>query len=88
MDSNTALDVLRQTFTLALEIALPLLLVSLIVGVILAIFTAATQINEQTLTFVPKLLAILTILALLGSTILSKMQDFVYMIFQMIANGG
>ena len=68
--------------------ALPLLLISLIVGLILAIFTAATQINEQTLTFVPKLLAILTVLALLGSTILAKLQDFTRMIFSIIANGG
>ena len=88
MDSSSALEILRQTFTLSLEIALPLLLISLIVGLILAIFTAATQINEQTLTFVPKLLAILTVLALLGSTILAKLQDFTRMIFSIIANGG
>ncbi|MBP3239005.1 MAG: flagellar type III secretion system protein FliQ [Oribacterium sp.] len=88
MTTELALDTLRQTFQLALEIALPLLLISMIVGIILAIFSAATSINEQTLTFVPKLLSILTVLAILGSTILVKMQDFTIGIFHLIASGG
>ncbi len=88
MTSQVALDMLRQTFQLALEIALPLLLISMIVGVILAIFSAATSINEQTLTFVPKLLSILAVLALLGSTILAKIHDFTIQVFNMIASGG
>ncbi len=88
MTTVTALDMLRQTFQLALEIALPLLLISMIVGIVLAIFSAATSINEQTLTFVPKLLSILTVLALLGSTILAKIHDFTIQVFNMIASGG
>ncbi len=88
MTTQVALDMLRQTFQLALEIALPLLLISMIVGVVLAIFSAATSINEQTLTFVPKLLSILTVLALLGSTILAKIHDFTIQVFNMIATGG
>ncbi|MCR4629021.1 MAG: flagellar biosynthetic protein FliQ [Bacillota bacterium] len=87
MSSGDALDIMYQTFRLAAEIALPLLLVSLIVGIIIALFSAATQINEQTLTFVPKLIAIGLILAVLGSTILAKMQDFATMVFAMIATG-
>lgn len=59
MTSNQALDMLFQTFQLSVQIALPLLLISMIVGIIMAIITAATSINEQTLTFVPKLLSIL-----------------------------
>ncbi|MBO5598771.1 MAG: flagellar biosynthetic protein FliQ [Oribacterium sp.] len=88
MTTGVALDTLRETFMLALEIALPLLLISMIVGVVLAIFSAATSINEQTLTFVPKLLSILTVLALLGSTILVKIQEFFVKILDMIAAGG
>lgn len=88
MTTGLALDTLRETFMLALEIALPLLLISMIVGVVLAIFSAATSINEQTLTFVPKLLSILTVLALLGSTILVKIQEFFVKILDMIAAGG
>ncbi|MBE6003656.1 MAG: flagellar biosynthetic protein FliQ [Lachnospiraceae bacterium] len=88
MTTELALDTVRETFQLALEIALPLLLISMIVGIVLAIFSAATSINEQTLTFVPKLLSILTVLALLGSTILVKMQEFTLGIFRLIASGG
>ncbi|MBP3806053.1 MAG: flagellar biosynthetic protein FliQ [Oribacterium sp.] len=88
MTTGVALDTLRETFMLALEIALPLLLISMIVGVVLAIFSAATSINEQTLTFVPKLLSILIVLALLGSTILVKIQEFFLKILDMIAAGG
>lgn len=88
MTTGLALDTLRETFMLALEIALPLLLISMIVGVVLAIFSAATSINEQTLTFVPKLLSILIVLSLLGSTILVKIQEFFVKILDMIAAGG
>ena len=88
MTTELALDTVRETSQLALEIALPLLLISMIVGIVLAIFSAATSINEQTLTFVPKLLSILTVLALLGSTILVKMQEFTIGIFRLIASGG
>jgi flagellar biosynthetic protein FliQ len=87
MTTGVALDTLRETFQLALEIALPLLLISMTVGVVLAIFSAATSINEQTLTFVPKLLSIPTVLALLGSTILVKIQEFFLNILNMIASG-
>lgn len=88
MTTGVALDTLRETFLLALEIALPLLLISMIVGIVLAIFSAATSINEQTLTFVPKLLSILIVLSLLGSTILVKIQEFFVKILNMIATGG
>ncbi|SFG24853.1 flagellar biosynthetic protein FliQ [Oribacterium sp. WCC10] len=88
MTTELALDMLRQTFQTALEIALPLLLISMIVGIFLAIFSAATSINEQTLTFVPKLLSILIVLALLGSTILQKIHDFTIQVFALIASGG
>jgi len=56
-------------------------------GVLISIFQAATQINEQTLTFVPKFLAILAVMGFLGSTMLVMMQDFTKQIFGMIAGG-
>ena len=52
------LDIMYQTFQTAVKLTMPFLLTSMVVGVIIAIFQAATQINEQTLTFVPKFLAI------------------------------
>lgn len=87
MDTTEALDVMYQTFRLAMEIALPLLLASMVIGILVAVFSAATQINEQTLTFVPKLIVIVIILAVLGGTILTKMQDFTIMIFNFIVTG-
>ena len=70
------LDIMYQTFQTAVKLTMPFLLVSMVVGVIIAIFQAATQINEQTLTFVPKFLAILIVMGLLGSTLLGTLQDF------------
>ena len=70
MSNLEVLDVMYQTFQLALKLALPFLVVSMVVGVLIAIFQAATQINEQTLTFVPKLLAIMAMMGFLGSTML------------------
>jgi len=76
-----------QTFQLALKLALPFLVVSMVVGVLIAIFQAATQINEQTLTFVPKLLALLVTLSVLGGSMLNSIHEFMIMIFNMIAEG-
>ena len=57
-------------------LAMPFFLVSMVVGVVIAIFQAATQINEQTMTFVPKFLSILVVMGFLGSSILSTLQEF------------
>ena len=81
MSNLEVLDVMYQTFQLALKLALPFLVVSMVVGVLIAIFQAATQINEQTLTFVPKLLAIMAMMGFLGSTMLVMLQDFTRGIF-------
>ena len=66
----------RAYLQTAVKLTMPFLLISMVVGVVIAIFQAATQINEQTLTFVPKFLAILVVMGLLGSTLLSTLQDF------------
>lgn len=87
LDSAEILDIMNQTFMLALRIALPFLLVSMILGIVIAIFQAATSINEQTLTFVPKLIAIIIMLTVLGGTLLKTMQDFFTMIMKMVAGG-
>ena len=76
MTEYEILDIMYQAFLLALKVSLPFLLVSMIVGVLISIFQAATSINEQTLTFVPKFLAILAVMGFLGSSILSMLQEF------------
>ena len=57
MDQDVVVSLSTQAMQLALEVALPLLLVGLVVGLVVSIFQAVTQIQEQTLTFIPKILA-------------------------------
>ena len=87
LDSAEILDIMNQTFMLSLRIAMPFLLVSMILGIVIAIFQAATSINEQTLTFVPKLIAIIIMMTVLGGTLLKTMQDFFTMMMKMVAGG-
>nr|WP_302665446.1 flagellar biosynthesis protein FliQ [uncultured Agathobaculum sp.] len=86
MDQNQIIDILREGIWVALKIGGPMLIASMAVGVLVAIFQAATQIHEQTLSFIPKLLLIIAFLLLGGTWMLDTMQDFTRMIFtQMIA---
>lgn len=87
MSNVEVLDIMYQVFQLALKLSLPFLGVSMLVGVVIAVFQAATQINEQTMTFVPKLLAILALLGMLGSSMLVLLQEFMYQITEIIARG-
>lgn len=87
MTNVEIMDTLYQMFQLMVRLALPLLLISMIVGIIIAIFQAATQISEQTLTFVPKLLALLVTLSVLGGSMLNSIHEFMILIFNMIAEG-
>lgn len=78
-------DIMYQLFVLAVQLAGPVLVISMLVGILIAILQAATQIHEQTLTFVPKLLVIGIILLVSGSNMLRTLQDFTISIFELIA---
>lgn len=69
-------------------VAAPVLLASLAVGLVVGIVQAATSINEQTLTFVPKLAAIALVLVLLGGAMMGLIGDFLVEIFAQIAQTG
>lgn len=84
MTSDQILDVFSQALLVAMKLAMPMLVVSIAVGLIVAVFQAATQIHEQTLTFVPKLLVIALLLLLTGSWMISVMNDFVHWLFSII----
>jgi len=71
----------HQAMIVALSLAGPLLLVALAVGLVVAMFQAATQINEATLSFIPKLLAVLTTLVIAGPWMLGVMLDFMRKLF-------
>ena len=81
------LDIMYEAFQLAMKLSLPFLLISMIVGVVIAVFQAATQINEQTITFVPKLQAIMVLLGFLGSSMLVMLQESFQYIVELIAKG-
>lgn len=82
MTIETVMDVFQAALLVALKLAAPTLIISIVVGLIVSIFQAATQINEQTLTFVPKLLAIVAILFLMGPWMLETTIDFIKYIFE------
>lgn len=77
MTQGQVLDVAREAIYTIIICGAPLLLISLIVGLIISIFQTVTSIQEQTLTFVPKILAVFTGLMLLGSWILTTLTEFI-----------
>lgn len=76
MDTGTVINIARQTVWIIVKIAVPVLLVSMIVGLVISLFQTLTSIQEQTLTFVPKLIAILLTLMLLGAWMLNQITGF------------
>ena len=76
MDTGTVINIARQTVWIIVKTAVPVLLVSMIVGLVISLFQTLTSIQEQTLTFVPKLVAILLTLMLLGAWMLNQITGF------------
>ena len=75
-----------QTYKLTLILSLPMLLAGLIVGLLISIFQATTQINEMTLTFVPKILAVVAVIIFTMPWMLNMITDYARMLFNMISN--
>lgn len=84
MNSEAIMSMTYHAMKIALIMAGPLLLVTLIVGLVISIFQAATQINEMTLSFIPKLLAVGVALVLLGPWLISTMVDYMHQLFASI----
>ena len=84
MDQGLAILMLREAVLLIIKLSMPILLVALAVGVIISLLQALTQIQEQTLTFVPKMLAVFGVLLLLLPFMLGSLQDFAGDIFNLI----
>ena len=72
---------MQQAITIVARIAAPILLFSMVIGIIVSIFQAATSIQEQTITFVPKLIALSLVLFILGPWMLQTLADFTNQIF-------
>lgn len=76
MTVDVITDIARDTLFLIIKSSAPILLVSLAVGLIISIFQTATSIQEQTLTFVPKIISIFLALMLMGNWILTQLTDY------------
>ena len=85
MSAEQVMEIMKEAMLVAFEIAGPLLIISIAVGVLGAIFQAGTQIHEQTLTFVPKLIVIALVLLALGSWMSKVMNEFVVELFAIMA---
>ena len=77
MTAETVMTMTYQAMKIVLAMAGPLLLITLAVGLVISIFQAATQINEMTLSFIPKLLAMCGVLVLLGPWLIGIMVDYI-----------
>lgn len=84
MTENFVIGIVSDAIKTAFKIAGPILIVAMVVGFLISILQATTQIQEQTLTFVPKLLAVAAVGLFLGSFMLHTMMGFTERIFEMI----
>jgi flagellar biosynthesis protein FliQ len=84
MTEQFAIDVARNAFTVALQIGGPLLGASLVVGMLISVFQAVTQINESTLSFVPKILVIAGALVVLGPWMATTLISYMVNTFNLL----
>ena len=84
MTPTTVIDLGRQALELTLLVSAPLFIAALVTGLLVSIFQAATQINEQSLSFVPKLIATFITLVLAGPWMITMMTDFIRRLFESI----
>ena len=88
LDQGMAVDIARQGMEVALMVTLPVLAVTLFVGVLVSVFQAITQVQEMTLTFVPKLLGVAAVLVVMGTWMLTTLVAFTHRCFEMMGRVG
>ena len=84
MSENLIVGVVKDAIYTSLKMAGPILVISLVIGLIISIFQATTQIQEQTLTFVPKLIGIAAACLFMASLMLHTIVEFTQRIFELI----
>lgn len=84
MTADVVIDIAREVVWVIVKTSAPMLVVSLVVGLIISIFQTITSIQEQTLTFVPKFIAIMAVMVLAGGWILNSMSDLFVQLVQSI----
>ncbi len=85
MEQGEVLQIFRSAMYVGIKVAAPLLIASIAIGLVVAIFQAATQIHEQTLTFVPKVIVLAVMLLVLGSWMMTTFDEFFKSIFDIIS---
>lgn len=86
MTESYVIGIAHNALTITLILAAPVLLVSLVIGILVSLFQAATQINEVTLTFIPKIIGIGLVVVVLGSWMAQKMLAFTSDLFMSLPN--
>ncbi|MDN6625698.1 MAG: flagellar biosynthesis protein FliQ [Pisciglobus halotolerans] len=81
----SVLDILREAFMTIISVAGPTLVIALVIGLAISILQATTQLQEQTLSFVPKILAVIVSLIVFGNFMINTLVAFTEKIFEMIA---
>jgi len=84
MTPDTVIELTRQALTVILYLAMPILLTALAVGLLIGMFQAATQINEMTLSFIPKMIAVVFAILLAAPWMLQVIVDFTERLFHNI----
>ena len=84
MNQDVVINVSMQAMQLAFKIAMPLLLAALVIGLVVSVFQAVTQIQEQTLTFIPKIVAMGVVLVVAGPWMLSEVVTYTEQLYSSI----
>ena len=88
MDQGQIMEIGARTMWVTLQISMPVLGVSLVVGLLVSIFQAVTQLQEPTLTFIPKILAVIVVIVIAGPWMLNTMVDYTNELFVSIQEVG
>ena len=84
MDVTQIMDVFRDGISVAIRLGAPILLVCMLIGVIIALLQAVTQIHEQSISFVLKLVVVVMILSLGGGWMIEALQEYTYALFELM----
>jgi flagellar biosynthetic protein FliQ len=85
MDSDMAMHLLSETLLAAAKVSAPILLATLVVGVVISVLQVVTQIQEMTLTFIPKLIAVVAMFLMTGAWMMAVVVEFSKHLFGLIA---
>jgi flagellar biosynthetic protein FliQ len=86
MSQSDVIAICKDALMTALIVSAPILIVSIVIGMVISVFQAATQIHEQTMTFVPKIIAIAFVPLFTGSWMITLLMDFTQRLFESIPN--